>query len=79
MRRLCTWLTWRRVLLASGGLLAVLAFASAGRHSPPSGHASGPEGARIVLTAANRQATDNPNGRWQDGSSWPGCSPVPSS
>ena len=57
MRRLCTWLTWRRVLLASGGLLAVLAFASAGRHSPPSGHASGPEGARIVLTAANRQAT----------------------
>ncbi|MHB1850479.1 MAG: hypothetical protein ACYCVO_16045 [Acidimicrobiales bacterium] len=57
MRRLPTWLGWRRVLLASGGLLAVLALATAGRHAPPSGHATGPASERVVLTAANRQAT----------------------
>ncbi len=57
MRRLLASLTWRRVLLASGSLLAVLALASAGRPVPPPGHASGPASARIVLTAAGRQAT----------------------
>ena len=57
MRRLLASLTWRRVLLASGSLLAVLALASAGRPAPPPGHASEPASARIVLTAADRQAT----------------------
>ena len=57
MRALPTWLGWRRILLASGGLLAVLALATAGRHAPPSGHATGPASERVVLTAADRRAT----------------------
>ena len=57
MRRLRTSLTWRRVFLASGGLLTALALATAGRHLPTSGHAGGPASARIVLAAADRQAT----------------------
>jgi hypothetical protein len=57
MRALPTWLGWRRILLASGGLLAVLALATAGRHAPPSGHATGPASERVVLTTADRQAT----------------------
>ncbi|MHB1509981.1 MAG: hypothetical protein ACYCZ8_10525 [Acidimicrobiales bacterium] len=57
MRRLRTWLTWRRILLASGGLLAVLALATAGHHMASSGHASGPASERVVLAAADRRAT----------------------
>ena len=54
MRRLRTRLIWRRVLLASGGLLAVLALATAGRHSPPSGHRTPVAGGMaVVLTAAH--------------------------
>ncbi len=57
MRRLRTWLTWRRVLLASGGLLAVLALATAGHHTPPSVRdRTGTAGAAVVLTA-DRKAT----------------------
>ncbi len=56
MRALPAWLGWRRVLFASGGLLAVLALATAGHHTPPFGQASGSASARVVLTAARTAA-----------------------